>query len=77
LLSLGVLAGGAGTAAMDVLWYLRYKSGGGTERFTDWEFPRKGPQRPPGVRIDDVSGLPDPRRPSSGGGRVERRNPCR
>jgi hypothetical protein len=37
LVALGVLAGGAGTAAMDVLWYLRYKSGGGTESFSEWE----------------------------------------
>jgi hypothetical protein len=38
LIALGVLAGGAGTAAMDALWYTRYKSGGGNDTFTDWEF---------------------------------------
>jgi hypothetical protein len=38
LVALGVLAGGVGTAAMDLLWYSRYRSGGGTDGFIDWEF---------------------------------------
>ena len=33
----GVVAGVVGTAAMDVVWYLRYRRGGGKERFLDWE----------------------------------------
>ena len=38
LVALGVLAGAAGTAAMDSVWYRRYQSGGGTDEFVDWEF---------------------------------------
>jgi hypothetical protein len=34
----GALAGAAGTAAMDVLWYLRYKREGGEDGPLDWEF---------------------------------------
>lgn len=34
----GVLAGIVGTLAMDLVWYRRYRRGGGTDRFTDWEF---------------------------------------
>jgi hypothetical protein len=34
----GVLAGIAGTAAMDLLWYRRYKRDGGEDSFFDWEF---------------------------------------
>jgi hypothetical protein len=40
LLALGVLAGGVGTAAMDLLWYARYNAGGGTDGFLDWELSR-------------------------------------
>jgi hypothetical protein len=38
VVALGALAGAAGTAAMDLLWYARYKSEGGTDGFADWEF---------------------------------------
>jgi hypothetical protein len=36
----GVAAGAVGTVAMDVLWYARYRRGGGDEGFLDWEFSR-------------------------------------
>ena len=32
----GLVAGAVGTAAMDVVWYLRYRRGGGKEKFLDW-----------------------------------------
>jgi hypothetical protein len=38
VVALGLLAGAAGTAAMDAVWYARYKSGGGTDGFATWEF---------------------------------------
>lgn len=34
----GVIAGAVGTAAMDLVWFRRYKKGGGTSGFMDWEF---------------------------------------
>lgn len=34
----GALAGAVGTAAMDALWYRRYRQGGGEADFTEWEF---------------------------------------
>lgn len=34
----GLAAGAAGTLAMDLVWYSRYRRGGGEDRFTDWEF---------------------------------------
>jgi hypothetical protein len=34
----GALAGIAGTLAMDLLWYARYRRGGGEDSFYDWEF---------------------------------------
>lgn len=34
----GVVAGAAGTVAMDLLLYRRYQSGGGTQSFVEWEF---------------------------------------
>jgi len=34
----GVLSGAAGTAAMDVLLYTRYRRGGGGDPFWKWEF---------------------------------------
>lgn len=34
----GVVAGVAGTLAMDLLWYARYRRGGGEDGFLDWEF---------------------------------------
>jgi hypothetical protein len=37
MVAFGMLAGGAGTAAMDLLLYARYKRGGGTDGFPDWE----------------------------------------
>jgi hypothetical protein len=36
--SFGVLAGTAGTVAMDALLYLRYRRGGGTQGPYEWEF---------------------------------------
>jgi hypothetical protein len=34
----GALAGAAGTLAMDLIWYRRYKQSGGGDDFVDWEF---------------------------------------
>jgi hypothetical protein len=34
----GLLAGAVGTAAMDLLWFWRYKRGGGEDSFPSWEF---------------------------------------
>ena len=34
----GLVAGAVGTAAMDGLWYLRYRRGGGTQAPLEWEF---------------------------------------
>lgn len=34
----GLVAGAVGTLAMDLVWYARYKPGGGTSNFIDWEF---------------------------------------
>src|SRR5262249_52460304 len=34
----GLTAGAAGTAAMDALWFWRYKRGGGEGGFLGWEF---------------------------------------
>ncbi len=36
----GVAAGAIGTTAMDLLWFYRYKRGGGEDRFIDWELSR-------------------------------------
>lgn len=36
----GLAAGAVGTAAMDLLWFVRYKRGGGEGGFVDWEFSR-------------------------------------
>ena len=33
----GAVAGALGTIAMDTLWYYRYRRGGGTSGFADWE----------------------------------------
>jgi hypothetical protein len=33
----GAAAGAVGTLAMDLLWYRRFRSGGGTQRFGPWE----------------------------------------
>jgi hypothetical protein len=33
----GAVAGAVGTAAMDALWYYRYRRGGGKSGFADWE----------------------------------------
>ena len=37
----GAVAGAIGTVAMDLLWYRRYRGGGGTSSFADWEFRTK------------------------------------
>jgi hypothetical protein len=34
----GALAGAIATAAMDLVWYRRYRSGGGEQALVDWEF---------------------------------------
>lgn len=34
----GVAAGGIGTVAMDMLWFTRYRRGGGDAGFAEWEF---------------------------------------
>ncbi len=34
----GALAGTAGMVAMDLVWYARYRAGGGDDGFFDWEF---------------------------------------
>jgi hypothetical protein len=34
---LGALAGAAGTLAMDLLWYRRFREGGGSQEFVAWE----------------------------------------
>jgi hypothetical protein len=34
----GLFAGAAGTLAMDLLWYVRYRRGGGKTQFLEWEF---------------------------------------
>ena len=36
----GLTAGVVGTTAMDLLWFHRYKRGGGEDRFIDWELSR-------------------------------------
>lgn len=37
-ISRGLLAGAVGTLAMDLAWFRRYRKGGGTDSFLDWEF---------------------------------------
>jgi hypothetical protein len=34
----GTTAGAAGTLTMDLVWFARYKRGGGEQSFFDWEF---------------------------------------
>ncbi|MDQ3763637.1 MAG: hypothetical protein M3460_19045 [Actinomycetota bacterium] len=34
----GAAAGAVGTAAMDLLWFSRYRHNGGNSGFIDWEF---------------------------------------
>jgi hypothetical protein len=34
----GLLAGAVGTVAMDLVWYARYRRGGGEDGFLNWEF---------------------------------------
>lgn len=34
----GAAAGALGTAAMDLLWFIRYRHNGGDSGFVDWEF---------------------------------------
>ncbi|KAB7743079.1 hypothetical protein GA707_15695 [Nostocoides sp. F2B08] len=36
-LAAGAAGGAAGTLAMDLVWYARYRRGGGTQGFADWE----------------------------------------
>jgi hypothetical protein len=37
----GTLAGVAGTTAMDLVWYARYRAEGGTSSFAPWEFQQE------------------------------------
>jgi hypothetical protein len=37
-LTTGAVAGALGTLAMDLVWYRRYRRGGGEDRFAGWEF---------------------------------------
>ncbi|MEX1163643.1 MAG: hypothetical protein WEB03_08690 [Nitriliruptor sp.] len=37
-LTTGVVAGALGTLAMDLVWYRRYRRGGGEDTFAGWEF---------------------------------------
>lgn len=37
-LARGMVAGAVGTLAMDLVWYRRYRAGGGEDGFVDWEF---------------------------------------
>lgn len=34
----GLIAGAAGTVAMDLVWFIRYRGGGGESNFAKWEF---------------------------------------
>lgn len=36
----GAVAGAVGTAAMDLIWFTRYRRGGGTSNLVDWEFSK-------------------------------------
>jgi len=36
--SRGLIAGAVGTVAMDALWFVRYRRGGGDSDFAEWEF---------------------------------------
>ena len=36
----GLVAGAVGTAAMDLVWYRRYRRGGGEDGFVAWEFSK-------------------------------------
>jgi hypothetical protein len=36
----GVAAGAVGTVAMDLIWFARYRRGGGTSSLVDWEFSK-------------------------------------
>lgn len=56
----GAIAGAVGTAAMDLVWYRRYRRGGGKDSFVRWEF---------GV---DVVGWADASAPGQLGRKVER-----
>lgn len=47
----GGLAGAAGTLAMDLIWYRRYKQSGGEDEFVDWEFSA-------GTKSYDEAGTP-------------------
>ncbi len=39
----GLVAGAVGTLAMDLVWYSRFRRGGGEGRFADWEITREVP----------------------------------
>jgi hypothetical protein len=56
----GAIAGAVGTAAMDLVWYRRYRRGGGRDSFLRWEFG------------GDVLGWADASAPGQLGQKVER-----
>ncbi|OLS99458.1 hypothetical protein BJF90_07985 [Pseudonocardia sp. CNS-004] len=56
----GAVAGAVGTAAMDLVWYRRYRRGGGKDPFLRWEFG------------GDVLGWADASAPGQLGRKVER-----
>jgi hypothetical protein len=61
----GAVAGGIAVTAMDLLWYRRYREGGGGKPFANWEFTTDatdfGPDAPAparvGKRVADVVGV--------------------
>ena len=38
--ALGAIAGALGTFGMDLVWYYRFRRGGGSQPFIDWEFSK-------------------------------------
>ncbi|GAA1852819.1 hypothetical protein GCM10009796_13560 [Microbacterium koreense] len=56
----GALAAAVGTLAMDLVWFRRYRAGGGQERFAEWEF------------ADDVKTWADASAPGQVGLKLER-----
>jgi hypothetical protein len=57
----GLMAGVAGTLAMDLVWFRRYRRGGGDEGFADWElatsttgFEGAAPPAQVGARLSEL-----------------------
>lgn len=70
----GLLAGAAGTAAMDVAQYLQYRKGGGEQHFGTWEFAAvesfEGAPAPAQVGKRVVEGLLQTKLPETTAGTV-------